>query len=227
MNSKALNYILLLSGVLVAIHYFVSLFLLDVYLGRYGLTTISVISWEDIQFSFALLNNYLFLRILMYTVPFIILFETFKFRPNGLYNPQKYKKYEKVKIIIGAIGLLLTITICAIYICHNWEFNEWLVVFLFILGALSLYLIFPKADIIALIVLFIAIISIYRRVIGSEAPYSNYVKIKLDDGNIIESDSINKLIFLGTKYVVIENDSPNVKLYPTDRVKEIDWMKKK
>lgn len=227
MNSKILNYILSLSGVLIAIHYFISLLLLDIYLGRYGLTTVSIISWEDIQFSFALLNKDLFVYILGYTIPFVILFETFKFKPNGVYNPHKYQKDKKRKVILGAIGLFIAIIIYVISYSCNIKFNKWLVVFLFILGSLSLYFIFPKGDIIALIVLFIAIISIYKGVVGDKALYSNYIKLKLDDGNIVESDSVNKLVFLGTKYVVIENDSPNVKLYPTDRIKEIDWIKKK
>lgn len=227
MNSKILNYILLLSGVLVAIHYFISLFMLDIYLGRYGLTTVSIISWEDVQFSFALLNNYLFLYISAFIVAFVVLLKTFKFKPNGIYNPKKYQKYKERKSMIGIMGLLFVIIICGIGDYYNFEFNKWLVVFLFVVGTVSLYSIYPKADVIALIVFFVAIISIYNGVVGSKAPYSNYIKLELDDGKIVESDSIDKLIFLGTKYVIIENDSPNVKLYPTDRIKEIDWIKNK
>lgn len=227
MNSKILNYILSLAGVVVAIHYFISLFLLDIYLGKYGLTTVSIISWEDIQFSFALLNNYLFVYLLLVTIPFVFIFKNCKCKPNGVYSPLKYRKCKKKKIAIGRIGLSFVIVIYFAGDYCNFEFNEWLVVLLFISGSYSLYLLFPEADIIALIVMFIAIISIYKGVVGDKAPYSNYIKFELDNGNIVKSDSVNKLIFFGTKYIVIENDSPNVKLYPTDRIKEIDWIKKK
>ena len=56
--------------------------------------------------------------------------------------------------------------------------------------------------------------------------YDNDIKLDLLDGEIVKSDANHQLIFLGTKYVIIQTDSINAKLYPTNRIKEIEWIRK-
>lgn len=53
MDNKRLTYIFSLIGIFVFIHYYCSLDLIWHFLGRFDLDIVSIISWEDIQFSIA------------------------------------------------------------------------------------------------------------------------------------------------------------------------------
>ncbi|EYE53309.1 hypothetical protein M127_1667, partial [Bacteroides fragilis str. S6L5] len=41
-----------------------------------------------------------------------------------------------------------------------------------------------------------------------------------------ETDAQHRLVFLGTKYIVVQEDSTNAKLYPTNGIKNIEWINK-
>lgn len=241
MNSKILNYILSLAGVLVIIHYFFSLYLLEVYLGKYKLNTMSIISWEDIQFYFALLDFYVFRNVVVASLAFIIIFFMINIQSKRSigFKGQKYKLNKsqssfreltlkkRVLLILSVIFFFFLFG----YFLYSLSYGN-LRVLTFVLivfaGATLLYYKYRKMDIIILGVIFVIIASIYGQLTKEKAVlHSNDIKLELENGEFVESDSINKLVFLGTKYVVIENDSPNVKLYPTDRIKEIYWTKKK
>ena len=56
--------------------------------------------------------------------------------------------------------------------------------------------------------------------------YNTTVKIESINGDIIETDAQHRLVFLGTKYIVVQEDSTNAKLYPTNGIKNIEWINK-
>lgn len=240
MNNKFLNYALSLVGVLVIIHYFFSLYLLENYLGKYKLSTMSIISWEDIQFYFALLDFYVFSNAILVSLTFIIIFIMIKIQPKryvGFREP-RYKQYKSqsffkkptlLKLFILIILAALPIVLLLFFSYSLAYENLHIAVFVLILfiSATWLYYKYRKMDIIILGVIFVITASIYGKLTKEGSVlHSNIIRLKLDNGELVESDSINRLVFLGTKYIIIENDSPNVKLYPTERIKEIDWIEK-
>lgn len=241
MNNKVLNYLLSLAGVLVMIHYFFSLYLLESYLGRYNLSTMSIISWEDIQFYFVLLDFYIFRNVTLASLTFIAIFlmiDKQSKRYIGFRGTQyRSKKSKKVsqkptfcRLLILIILMLLFLFLFAVllYVLSYGDLYTSILVLVVFAVATFLYYIYRKKDTIILGTIFVFIFSIYGKATKEKAVlHSNDIILKLDNGEFVGSDSINKLVFLGTKYIVIENDSPNVKLYPTDRINEINWIKKK
>jgi hypothetical protein len=55
--------------------------------------------------------------------------------------------------------------------------------------------------------------------------YSNDIRLHLENDSIVESNQKNRLVFWGTKYVVIgKGSTKSALLYPTSQIKQIEWV---
>lgn len=58
--------------------------------------------------------------------------------------------------------------------------------------------------------------------------YSNDIKLELTDGDIVQSDSVRRLIFYGAKNVILYNDTAKTAIfYPVDKIKSVEWINHK
>lgn len=227
MDNKPINFLISFIGILVLLHYFFAFDILWEYLGRYNLDMANIISWEDVQFLTAPIDMYLFITIILALSILIYLFTTFIF-PNKIkigfraIKEKRRNKLAQIKPITLAIVILF-------FLILEYQDKGYISPLICIIYLTAIYLYHKhKSTIIILLSLFILTKLGYNYVIkeGSEL-YTNDVKLKLNDGKTVESDNLHKLVFFGTKYIVIESDSPNVKLYPIKEIKEIEWINKK
>lgn len=225
MKDKSISLIISMVSIFVLMHYFFTLDIFSRYLRDYNLNIVSIFSWEDVQFSIASINSQLFTQIPSLLLgPFVIV-KLFKAIHKKKIGFETNKRKDNRKFYIGfTVAIVFTfIVILCIFVSRT-------VIILFVLVILATiaYCYYRDFTTILLIYVFLSAKVIYDDVLKKgEQLYGNNIKIELIDGQTIMSDSINKLVFFGTKYIILENDSPNVKLYPTDRVVEIEWINKR
>ena len=220
MDNKRLTYILSLIGIFVFIHYYCSLDLIWHFLGRFDLDIVSIISWEDIQFSIASITTkliiFLFLAYLGISSVLIPILDSCN-------NTKKTMSKKSMLLMLFVIAFLFII----FFIFNMWykSYLDYIMFPVILFGAGFAYSRYRILDIILLALVFIAMI-LFSSYIKNKCDtlYSNDVKLELTDGEVIETDNHHNLIFFGTKYVIIQVDSINAKLYPTNRIKEVEWI---
>lgn len=227
MDNKPINFLISLIGILVLIHYFFAFDTLWEYLGRYNLDMANIISWEDVQFSTASMDMHIFLIIIITLSTVIYVFTTFIFSNKRKIGFEAIKERRRNKLSLTK-SRTLAIVILFLFIL-GYQYKGYIFTLICMIYLIAIYLYYKhKSAIIILLSLFVLTKLGYNHVIrGGSELYTNHVKFKLEDGRTIESDNLHKLVFFGAKYIVIENDSPNVKLYPVKEIKEIEWINKK
>lgn len=230
MENKNLLYIISLIGIFIFMHYYFTFDYLGYSLGKYNLDIVSILSWEDIQFSIAAINIKTLRDISIMIWLIFASFATFTFsikKDNKIgfkvvRNKFKSKWLFIFKIVIAIIFIILSI------LFYIFPYSVPIFTYFVILIAAFAYYKYKNIDIIALATIFLFITFMFNITKKNNSRlYINDIKVILSNDEVIKSDSINKLVFLGTKYIILENDSPNVKLYPTERIKEIEWINKK
>ncbi|MBD9092283.1 MAG: hypothetical protein EGQ20_07125 [Bacteroides oleiciplenus] len=240
MKDKSISFIISIISIYVFMHYYFTLDVLWEYLRDYNLNIVSIISWEDVQFSIASVNSELFIEIsLLLLIPFIVIKLFIHMRDSIISNiiicnannlkkkiECKVTKWQRIINVDMTLALMASvILIIIVSIKENWITA--ILILLMLLIAIVYYH-YRNYIIVFSISMFVFTKVTYDNIIKEgKQLYGNDIKIELNDGKIVQSDSINKLIFFGTKYIILENDSPNVKLYPTDKIKEIEWINKR
>lgn len=240
MKEKSISLIISMISILVFMHYYFTLDVLWRYLRDYNLNIVSIISWEDVQFSIASVNAKLFIKILFLLLTPFIAVKLFTHMRDSIIsniiirNANNRKKKIECKVTkwqrifnIDMTLVLITSVILTIIVFIKVNWTTAILTSLILLIAIVYYH-YRNYIIVFSISMFVFTKVTYDNIIKEgKQLYGNDIKIELNDGKIVQSDSINKLIFFGTKYIILENDSPNVKLYPTDKIKEIEWINKR
>ena len=240
MKDKSISFIISIISIYVFMHYYFTLDVLWEYLRDYNLDIVSIISWEDVQFSIASVNSELFIEITyLLLVPFIVVKLFIYIRDSIISNiiicnANNLKKKIECKVTKWQSSfrrnMAIVITLISFFIAAIYFYKSKTIAILLTLIVLTaiVYYHYRNYIIVFSISMFVFTKVTYDNIIKEgKQLYGNDIKIELNDGKIVQSDSINKLIFFGTKYIILENDSPNVKLYPTDKIKEIEWINKR
>ncbi len=221
MDNKRLTYIFSLVGIFIFMHYYCSLDLIWHFLGRFDLDIVSIISWEDIQFSIASITvKLIFFLFLSYLGVSSVLIPILDSRNNT----KKTMSQKNKLLIIYAVALFFVL----FFVFNMWykSYSGYIMFPVILFGAGLAYYKYRILDIILLALVFIVMIIFCNYTKNkSDTLYSNDVKLELTDGEVIETDDQHNLIFFGTKYVIIQVDSISAKLYPTNRIKEVEWIK--
>lgn len=229
MQNKNLSYVISLIAIFIAMHYFFSFDVLWYYLGKFKLDTLSILSWEDVQFSIAPLNSTIFLLLGIMLGGYVIAIsfipkDTNPFDKQGHWLEKQMRKRSKRTKIISLV-ILVIIFLFLILSTYFYNDSKWIYTGLIFMIALLAYLRFNTLDIIVICVIFLITAGVYGDFKAKhETLYSSDIKIEMTDGRIITSDINHKLVFFGTKYIIIQSDSTNTKLYPTSDIKEIEWI---
>jgi hypothetical protein len=234
MNNKNATYLLSIISTFIFMYYYFSFDLISHFLGCYNLDLTSVISWEDVQFSFVsiLLKPILFFFLIFFGIATFIIpiwqkqgisfqrLVDLKTRFN-----QKTKKLAWKKIFLRGF-LIFTGGIIGIYFVFTTK-STIITSFWLLAAACFAYYLHKNIELILISLVFV-FMTLYCNDRKGKATsiYDNDIKLDLLDGEIVKSDANHQLIFLGTKYVIIQTDSINAKLYPTNRIKEIEWIRK-
>lgn len=231
MKDKTIAYVLSMISLFVCAYYYFSLDLIWHFLAPFNLHLLSIISWEDIQFSFApyLVKPMFFFLLTFGAVTLFLVNVPLKTDIENLWKKTKEKinkrfgKYAYISLIyflllVCIVGLLYTII---------YDSTVWIMIWTMI-GACLAYSKYGKTDIVFIVfIFFIMLIYCDRTKEEVSDIYNSDIKVEFTNGETIETDAKHKLIFWGTKYIIIQNDSVNAKLYPTERIKEIEWINKK
>lgn len=234
MENKNLLYIISLIGVFVFMHYSLSIDAIGIYLNEFNLNFTSILSWDDIHFAIAFINKQVLLTTAIVFFGYILFFAPIIKKSNvssfkeGIQKACNYIAIQpnKKKYLIKSILLIILMAIITLaYTIKNSN-----IPFLIIIALLSIFIYYKygKLDIIILSIIYIITTVCYKDVFGKhETVYSSDIKLELASGKTVQSDSIHKVIFIGSKYVIIQSDSLSVKLYPTSEIKEIEWINKR
>lgn len=231
MKDKNIAYMLSMISLFVCVYYYCSLDLIWHFLAPFKLHLLSIISWEDVQFSFA---PYLVKPMLVFLITYggVTLFLV-----STPLETEKNKLRESIKKIINEIigkyayiSIIYSLLIaCIIGLLYTIKYDSTIgIIILTMTGACLAYSKYGKADIVfAIFIFFIMIIYCDHTKKEVSEIYNSDIKVEFTNGETIETDAKHKLIFWGTKFIIIQNDSINAKLYPTERIKEIEWINKK
>lgn len=219
-NSKIITQILSLVTLCVSIHYFFSLFFLVKYLASFDLSFINILSFDDIQFVMALYNIKLFIILGLFIIGIPIAWETM--------SAENRRKIRSVKVPNYIIFLFVLIDIILLYLMTIFPSSWFSLLFSGITSIAVLY--FSKNQLLSIVCFVVLIFAFVYYEVGNitnhNPLFNNYVKFELSNDKIITSDNKDhRLIFWGTKYVILQNGKNNVKLYPTSEIREVEWSK--
>lgn len=235
MSKNYLGELISIIGLFVFMHYYVTIDFLCRHLSRFNLDTVSILSWDDIQFPLAQINANFFMSLfLSLLIVSIAIKRMMTLKSNTLWSGISSicacvnKKQRKYKWIIYIVLILAS------------AFSLALIIFAFISSKAPIHIIILvlllcvtaciKYDMIYLAIIgtiFYMTTSIYRDTNqANNCFYSNDIIFNINSGETIKSDSVNNLIFFGNKYIVMQSDSSTVKLYPTSNIKDIEWIKR-
>lgn len=234
MNNKNATYLLSIISTFIFMYYYFSFDLISHFLGCYNLDLTSVISWEDVQFSFVpiLLKPILFFFLIFFGIATFIIpiwqkqgisfqyLVNLKTRFNQKTQKNAWKKVFLIGLLIftgGVIAIYFIATIKSTIITSFW----------LLATACFAYYLHKNIELILISLVFVFMALYCNDLKGKvQRIYDNDIKLDLLNGEIVKSDENHQLIFLGTKYVIIQTDSIDAKLYPTNRIKEIEWIRK-
>lgn len=232
MIKNILNTVITLISIILALHYYASYCWFTIIFEQYGLTTYNLISIEDVLFAWAhmniILSKLLIWNPLLLFSLFIIISHMPVFEEELLIIRLKIFDFFRYDINWWKIILLLIISAFYLYIFKLGEISiniTWLILFI-TLALLWIIIIPSKRKIFIPIMIFASILmgkSIYTNLKYSSyrSEFRDYVKIKLNNGEIIETDSCRHFVFLGTKYAIFRDAcSKTTELYPTSDIKE-------
>lgn len=232
MIKNILNTVITLISIILALHYYASYCWFTIIFEQYGLTTYNLISIEDVLFAWAHINIILSELLIWEPLLLFSFFIIISHIPVIKYKLLivRLKIYEFFRYDINWRKIILLLIISAAFLISLILGNSsikttWLIVFI-ILPLIWIILIPSKRKIFIPIMIFASILmgkSIYTNLKHSSyrSEFRDYVKIKLYNGNIIETDSCRHFVFLGTKYAIFRDAcSKTTELYPTSDIKE-------
>ena len=232
MNTKNISYILSTISVFAFMYYYFSLDMIWHCLAPFDLDMTSIITWDDIQFTFA---SFLIPSLFSFSIAFggisliaAPLLDSLKERKDKILESlSKYiRRYSKKRCLfnLGGLLFLILIIVTTSFILDLYPAAS---IYYIIAGAVFAYCKYGRGDIIFHLMIFIAML-FFCSDVKKRIPhfYNTTVKIESINGDIIETDAQHRLVFLGTKYIVVQEDSTNAKLYPTNGIKNIEWINK-
>ncbi len=225
---------------IVAIHLYLSVNFLINYLASFDLSYMTILAWDDVRFIMAQFNNKLLILLVLIcclSFPFFTSFGEKVSAKNKISEQvQSFIKNNKIRSLVSflykkrrTLLLFLLLVLGVLGVLGFMLHNVYLVLFFIYILCLVVYLKCRNLLIVYVCFMLLTSFFIYRDLerLTSEKPFfSNIVKFKFENGEVVTSDSEgHRLIFWGARYVILENDRNSVKLYPTSTIKEVEWNK--
>ena len=227
MNNKFVNFLLSLIALLLMLHYYFSFdFLLNL-LGKYDLDAANIITWEDVQFTIASINIKCFpIQMLnVGVICYLCLFVFLHIDDRIGYNATKSRRKSKTtKGQISVVLICIFILLIALTVCCGYQFALLALFFLIMLFIAHKYK--NKYCLTIAFILFVVFAKItFNEFIRPTQLYNNDVRITFTDGRIVQSDQQHRLIFFGSKYIVLTSNKVNANLYLTKDIQEVQWIR--
>jgi len=218
-----LSDVITFSALLISVHYFLSYYLIIQYLKDYNLEITSILSCEDVLFTTAPLS---ITTVLGIGVPFfiVIIFLSPILTWDEIWLG--IKNMSKCSLIIMIIFVCAILSFLIWYLIAIAEPNVYILCFALIVSFIIYNINSSKRYIILFGIFLFAVLFIYNNLKkNNNLLYSNDIRLHLDNDSIVESNQKHRLVFWGTKYVVIQKDSTkSALLYPVSQIKRIEWI---
>lgn len=238
MSKNFLNTIIALISIILALHYFASYCWSTIIFEQYDLTTYNIISIEDVLFTSAYMNIILSKHLLWIPLFALSSFKIFSLSPfiKKQLTQIRQRTYERFRLVRNWKDVILLsiiiATIASLLIVFKSSFiTTWSIVFTALL-ILWIILLPRKRKMFISIMIFASILvgkSIYEdlRHSSSKSEFRDYVKIELNNGDIIATDSCHHFVFMGAKYAIFRDTCSNTtKLYPVNEIKNYSIKEK-